>query len=309
MDAPLDSLLDLAEPEAMVTKHFAPQLALLRGLANYGSNLVLRAYNSSECRTAEVVACGVFLKQIVSMIDAAEVLASKGCVYAAFLPARSAVEAWLYLEFLLQDDPEARARAYVVSNYRAERMWSLRAIEGTAEKKRFDEGLSDLDLGDEMSRPELVTAAKVRLEEVQTILAQEELKKTDEKFNEVRGRRKYDPPWYELFGAKSLREIAVAVGRPSIYQIFYERGSSVTHVGSYKDHIQFKRKQVHFRNIRTLEGLNDLVYCLTVCAFRAYSRVLREYRPGEIDAFMRKYANEWREPFLTMNAVKYEPAK
>ncbi len=83
-EAPHPAILNRDEAIQVAQKHFSGQLALLQDLANYGSNLVVRAYDSSPKKMAEVVVCGVLLKQIVAMVDAVEVLLSSGCSHAAY---------------------------------------------------------------------------------------------------------------------------------------------------------------------------------------------------------------------------------
>jgi len=51
------AILNRSEPEAQAEEHLGPQIALLTDLANYGSNLVIRAFDSSPKKLAEVIVC------------------------------------------------------------------------------------------------------------------------------------------------------------------------------------------------------------------------------------------------------------
>ena len=102
-EIPHQGILNREESQAVVEKRLTKQVELLQDLANYGSNLVIRAYDSSPKKMAEIVVCGVLLKQVVAMIDASEVLLSAGCSHATFLPARTAFEASIYrLDFRIR---------------------------------------------------------------------------------------------------------------------------------------------------------------------------------------------------------------
>jgi hypothetical protein len=103
------AILNRGEATNVVEEHFSSQTALLRDLANYGSNLIIRAFDSSPKKMAEVVICGVLLKQVVAMVDAVEVLLSAGCGHAAYLPARAAFEASVYSDWMLFSDGERKA--------------------------------------------------------------------------------------------------------------------------------------------------------------------------------------------------------
>ena len=134
-EKPSQAILGIDEAQKAVDEHFKDQVLLLRDLADYGSNLVLRSFNSSDKQMGAMITCGVLLKQIVAMLDAIHILASVGAVRAAFLPARAAFEASIYLDWMLFSDTQKKARYYMVSNYRDERLWANRTIKGTSEEK------------------------------------------------------------------------------------------------------------------------------------------------------------------------------
>lgn len=207
-------MLNREEANATVLQHLAPQTALLRDLANYGSNLVLRAFNSSPKQMADIVVCGVLLKQIVAMVDAAEVLLSSGCGHAAFLPTRSAFEASIYFDWILTGNSELKATRYVVANFRDERFWANLSTPSTPESAELARLMQErgLDLDINAKHPHLAANSSTHLAEVSRILAQPNLKAVDDEFTKVRGRKKHDPHWYAFDGLTSIRQIADKVG-------------------------------------------------------------------------------------------------
>lgn len=305
-EIPLTTLLNREEAAKHAQDNFADQIGLLGDLANYGSNLVVRAYNSSEKDLPSIIACGVLLKQVVAMIDAVYLLVAAGTVHAAFLPARAAFEASIYLDWLLFSDTQRKATAYLVSNYRDERLWIARVTKGTAEAATFDALSKSVGLDIHAHRPTLATDAAKRLSEINRILSQNDLAKLDNEFSQVKGKkRKYDPEWYQLCGAKSIRQVAEQVSRVIEYEYFYSKGSQVTHTASYKDHIRITGRQVQFKPIRNLEGINILLNFIINISLRSFENILRYYRPGELNAFRKKYIDDWREPFLSVKDVQY----
>lgn len=306
---PHAAILNREEPREVVEKHFTKQLELLRDIANYGSNLVVRAFNSTPKRMADVVVCGVLLKQIVAMTDAVEVLLSSGCGHASFLPARTAFEASIYLDWILAGDSERRATRYIVSNYRDERVWAKRVIPGTTEEVAFNQIAKTLGIDIHATRPTLVSEAQTHLAEVSRILSQPELQAIDQEFTAMRKRqkkRKHDPEWYELDGLTSIRKVAEKVNRLPEYEFFYSKGSKITHTASYKDHISFGDGKVQFKPIRHLADVNMLLNFVISVSIGTYMKILKQYRPAELKAFGRKYLNDWREPFQNVVPVKYD---
>ena len=253
----------------------------------------------------EIVVCGVLLKQVVAMVDAAEVLLSAGCGHASFLPARTAFEASIYIDWIFDGDGERRATRYIVANYRDERLWAGRAIPGTLEEAAFSKISQTLWVDIHTNRPSLATEAAALLTEIDRILAQPHLALIDQEFSIARGKRKRDPEWYELDGLQSIRQVAEKVGRLPEYEFFYSKGSQVTHTGTYKDHIRFADGQVRFKPMRHLADINMLLNFVVSVCLGVYKGVLTRYRPGELNALSKKYLEDWRDPFKNIVSVKY----
>ena len=300
------AILNREEAEQVARDHFTPQLALLRDLADYGSNLVVRAFNSSPKAMADIVVCGVLLKQIVAMVDATEVLFAAGAGHAAFLPARAAFEASIYLDWILAANSERRATCYVVGNFRDERLWVAKVTPGTAEHAGYDQIMKSIGFDMQAQGPVLPTDAAAHLAEVNRILAQPALQAIDQEFSKLRGKRKRDVEWYQLDGMASIRQVSEAVGRLAQYEVFYSKGSQITHTGSYKHQIRFKSKEVRLLPVRHLASTYDLLACIVTAAFAAYRGVLGRYRPDELSAFSRKYTKDWRAPFQNAKTLKYD---
>ena len=304
-EKPLISILDREEARRLSAEHFSDQVALIRDLTNFGSNLVLRAYNSSKKDIPDIVVCTVLLKHIVAMLDSIESLMSEGIVNPAFLPVRAAFEASIYLDWILFSDTDHKAKCYMVSNYRDERLWAKRAIKGTAEESLFTKLVEGIGVDTYQSDPTLQDKAEQHLEEVNRILAQPSFQSIDAEFDRKKGRRKIDPEWYEVAGAKSIRQVAESVGRLPEYEMFYSKGSEITHSASYQDHIRFVKDGIHFKPLRLLGDTRMLVTSAVSIATHSFQSILRYYRPDELKTFAKKYAEDWRAPFLGVKSVKY----
>jgi hypothetical protein len=114
------------------------------------------------------------------------------------------------------------------------------------------------------------------------------------------------PKWHALCGVQSIRQIAKTVGRLPEYELFCAKGSQITQSASYKDHLRFVGKRMIFKHVRQLESVNELLNFLVVTAITSYKHTLMRYRPGEVQAFSRKYLEDWRGPFLAIKSVNYE---
>lgn len=305
-ERPLLSILDRDEAVRQAASAFKSQLEMLVDLTNYGSNLIIRSFNSSPGQLDAIIVCGVLLKQVVSMVDAVETLVRNGQTHAAFLPARAAFEASLYLQWILISDTDRKATAYMVSNYRNDRLWASRAIKGSSEAEAFDEVTRGLNMDMHENNPHLDELAQAQLNEVNRILAQGHFASLDAEFEALKqsDRRKNEPSWYKPFGIKTLRQLAKQLGRLPDYSVFYGKGSQVTHSATYKDHLYFTKGQVHFTAIRNFKGLHELLLSIMGTAIASYKAVLAYYRPAELPAFGRKYLEDWQKHLLAVAGSK-----
>jgi hypothetical protein len=305
-EKPLAKLLDREKAAAEVAQHFQEHLDALTDMVNYGTNLIIRAYSSSEKRSLDVVVLGVLLKQMVAMLDAADVLLRAGIVHATFLPARAALEASLYIDWILLSNSDHKAACYLVASLRHERMWALRGMKGSPEAKAMDAVMAELGIDIHEIHPDLEEGASKHLDEVNRNLAQSDLKPIDELFDQIRKKRgrDFDPEWYAPAGAKSLRQMAKELGRLPQYEFNYSKGSHVTHSALYKDHVRFKKQQVRFRAIRSLRDIDELLNTTMPVFFGTYLNIVKHYRAGEAQAFARHYVEHWRGPFLGVKQVK-----
>jgi|GEM_PF-2377484 len=239
------------------------------------------------------------------MLDAVDVLLRAGIVHAAFLQARAALEASLYIDWILLGDSERKADCYVVATLRHERLWALRASKGTPEAKALDEITATLDLDMHGTNPSLDVEAGKHLIEINRILEQAGLKALDNEFDQVRKKRKrnFDPEWYVPAGAATIRHIAKDVGRLPQYVFCYSKGSYVTHSALYKDQVQFKKKEVRFRAIRSLKDVDELLTTTMPVFIGTYQRIVRVYRSGEEKSFARHYLENWQKPFQSIKRV------
>lgn len=305
-ELPHPTILNRDVPPVLAKQHFGDQLHLIRDLVNYGSNLIARSYTVSPKKMADIIVCGVLLKQIVTMLDGVEVLISAGCAIPSHLPARAAFEASLYLEWILESNSEHRATRYLVGNYREERKWAARAIKGTPE----EEAMRWVGIDINEHRPTLHAEAKTLLDEIDRILAQPELSPINAEFVAAEGKQKKSRrktiEWFHLDGLASIRQIAEKLNRLREYQFLYSKGSEVTHSARYKDHIGFKDGNVYFNEIRHLHEAHVAINFVLPIAIGTYSKIIEHYRPQERPAFQKKYLEDWQKIYLRSMGIAPE---
>jgi hypothetical protein len=307
----LQKILYRDKSEAEAKQFYSKQLELLTDIVNYGTNLIVRAYDSSKNKMTDVIVLSVLLKQVVSMIDAIQVLVSKGAAPAAFLHTRVAYEASVYIDWILKSDSEEKANCYYVSNLRKSRYWANRFVNGTIEKQQLSIDIEDMKEYLNLHNEEITKIAKADLEEINRILNQE----TFAKFNKLLESKKnkktgVETYWYQAFGFNSFRQIAKDVKRLTEYEFFYTSSSDFAHSASYRNHIRFKKGIVIFEPIRHLEECKTLLQFAIFLTIGTYRKIIQHYRQGEVPNFRKKYLTEWRKDSFNLLKVDYrEPDK
>ncbi|MFC1913961.1 DUF5677 domain-containing protein [Chloroflexota bacterium] len=289
-------------------KHFSKRLEVLRDMVNYGSWLIPRAYDSSKKGYEELITIGVLLKQIVMMIDAIDVLASNAITVPGFLQSRAAFEASLYIEWILKEDSEKRAKHYYVSNLRKNRLWALRLIEGTEQQIQFSDDTKKLAPHVNFFEQGIKDEAERQVKDINRILSQDSLKRINDELENLYRRRKIEPNWYAPIAEKnSLKWIASNVYRIPEYLFFYNLGSEVVHSSSYYHHIEIsKGNNIKFKPIRNLSTMTNLLQNSMGTAIHTYRIIIERYRPGEMVNYIRKYNSDWRKYYLNIpSSIEY----
>jgi hypothetical protein len=293
---PHKGLLDDENATAFASEQLKPWTNLLRDFANYGSNLIPRAYTSSGKSLGDAVVIGTLLRQFVAMIDAIEILLCKSAVHAAALQLRALFEASVYMDWMLAGDREKKAVYYYVHNLLRLRVWAMRVQSGTAEstsfKSIFDKAGLPLDNN-------LTDEGKRQVQEIDRILSQPRFATVRDEFRDwtKRGRR---PSWYSPLGVTDLRQMAIRVNKEPLYVFVYGPGSEVMHASNYGQHIRFQGGRITFYSIRHPKGFSHTVRLTATLAIDIFMKILREYRYGELTRFTHKYVEKWQHSFMNI---------
>lgn len=283
----------------------------LQQLANYGSNLIPRCYVSSERNILDTVLIASLLKHAISMLDGVIVLLRQGAVLSANLQVRSLFEAHAYIQWILKEDSERRAKQYFVWHWRKELDWTRVAIPGTRESERIKPAFkTDFGTNSFENLKQRQDAAKANEKKLLELLGSDEFKEVNDEYERLRlnkkGNRNYhDANWYSLFGGPTrFRELCVKLSLEGEYDIFYSHASEVMHATTQKEMVTHHGNEILFEPIRSLEGFGDIARYSASLLIRTYRLMLQQYRPSEAaENFPRKYREEWREPFFKIPKV------
>ena len=303
-EEPHKILLDRDLYSVLIREYFSDSLSLLEEMVNYGSNLVPRCFVSSEKKISDVVIVLNFLKQGVSLLDSIHILAAKGSTIPCFISLRSLFEISVYLDWIFQKDTEKRGSLYFVWNIRKKLYWTLSVKKGTPEHEAHKMHMSDSSTGAELKGvDEKLIDAEIAL--LRSKLSAPECKLINQEFEKLKNGLK-DREWYLPGGVNNFREMAKAVKREGQYKVFYSSFSTITHGLAFDEQVSFSEEKVFFEPIRNLTRIDEVFRHAFNFAMCIYRSALTHYRPAELEAFNKKYVNEWRQRFLLLKKVEYK---
>ena len=114
--------------------------------------------------------------------------------------------------------------------------------------------------------------------------------------------------WYKACGINSLRDMAIHLGDEAPYKVFYSEYSRATHGLSFDHQLEVDacEGEIVFNHIRTLKSLDKVYQMAFTQGISLFRTVLAQYRPGELDAFTRKYKDEWQKRIWSIPKVTDE---
>lgn len=294
-------LLDRETMDQFINEKISPSITLLREIVDYGVDLLDKCSNRGGS-LSDLIIVGHFFKQAVTMLDAVEIQLSRGAVFAAGVSARSMLETYVYLEWLLKTDTEKRARQFYVWHLRQKRSWARRAIKGTPENALFQKHLKALyDFNDLNKQTKIETEGVQQDADFTRILTNQNNKSINEDFDKLK--KKHDVAWYSPHGPSSIADMAKRLNLESEYEFFYTQFSDITHAGAFDKNIKFEGTAVIFEPIRSPENIDTILTVVASLAFRVFRLIINKYLPAELTTFTHNYVTQWRSRFLSIPKV------
>lgn len=299
-----DGILDRSLFRVQIKEAFSEQINLLEQIVNYGTNLVPRCYNSSDRKIKDIVAVLSFLKHAVTSLDAISILSREGSTLSCFPHIRSLFEIDLYLRWIFQKNYDRRGTAYFVWNIRRKRYWARCYLNGTAEQTAHSAHMEGALL-ENVSVPYNQKEIQKVVDHETARLSNPELASVNDLFESRMAHSGKDVEWYKPFGVNSIRDMAKQLGDEGTYKVFYTKYSQLTHGQSFEQQLHFDTANsvVVFDHIRTLQSIDEVFQMTLSFAFGIFRTVLEKYRPDELNAFNRKYMEEWQKPFMSIPKI------
>jgi len=203
-------------------------------------------------------------RHVCESLDGVSVLAAKGCAEPSKPLLRSAFEAMLGIQYILEADSERRGIAYQIAH--AHRRISLyRKLDPNEQAgKQLLKELADDPLFTDM---EIVKDDyQKRIANLERMFARPEFAPIEAEWQAKR--RNSDPAWYSLFdGPPSIRDLALRLKHGANYEFLYRPWSNAVHAGDcFANIVRGDNGGQHIRPLRHPEGLQAMIaFAVGVC--------------------------------------------
>ena len=275
---------------------------LLKEVVNYATNAFQRCQGATKkAAPDEPLPTLVSYHHVIGLTDGIEVLIAQSCAIPAIPLLRSSFEALLTMEYILKEDSQRRAFAWLVC-YVHTKIKMYEMVDTSHQRgKEFLAALAKdgLDKYMDFQSPPNITKA---IQNLQSLLCNPNYETAEEEFQRVKSIRKRPINWYSLFsGLGNLRELSIYLNRWSEYDLLYRYWSNIVHVGDLSYFLsRTKTGSPAFKVIRNFEELAQVAKFAASFILDATRLILSRYRSGEEKSLARWYLNEIRDRYLSL---------
>jgi hypothetical protein len=250
---------------------------------------------ASKTKRNHHIAPILLTRHVIESLDGVSVLIAQGCSHPCQAPLRSALEATLGVVYILQTDTERRAYAYQVAHAHRRIKLYEKGDPTTDAGREWRKVLSTDPCGDILSMLPPIDYKKA-IANLQSMLAKPEFAPIEAEWQLLRAKKKKDPEWYALFGGpQNVRDLAIKVGHPAMYEFLYRQWSTDVHAGSALDAVGRKDGKTVIRPVRHPEILQTCAVLAATFSLLLTRAVLGFYAPEALPEFSTHYTDTIRQ--------------
>ena len=304
-----DPVLDPVYARAEVERHFAQQLTIGRAMADYGAQLLKRAFVScGRDKIEDLIVIAVLFRQALVAFDGCMLCIAGGAVEACNVHARTLLEVHLYIEWILREGKERWGRQFYVAGLRQERAWAQRVISGTADHTAFTAAWQATFERTWQVDANSVAGATATVNEVGRILALPKFAAIDRSFDAARGKRQFDQEWYKVGTGSptSIRDMAEKLGKTAYYLVLYKSLSAHVHGTAGRSGLRPDGDGlITIEPVRAIAAIGAIYTTAVSIWLWTCRQIMAAYRPDELHGFAVTYSQEW-QPHLTFPEIQEE---
>jgi len=258
--------------------------SLLQELVNYATHAFLRCASSPNYQKDIDLPILLLYLHTIEMTDGIEVLISQSCATPAIPLVRSSFEAFLSIEFLVEDECNYKKRSLAwLNDYVHNRLSLYQSLNPSSEKgkefleiKRKDKIASDILLPS-------IDVVEIAEKNLVNFLKSDEMREVEEAFRISKKSKKSRPSWFSLFnGPSTMQKLAQHVKYGIEYEILYRQWSQISHA---HDISRFIGKTIEGESaifgLRNQQFLPEVFTFSSIFLLNSTRLLLKKFRPSE----------------------------
>jgi Family of unknown function (DUF5677) len=240
-------------------------------------------------------------RHAIESLDGVSVLVSKSCSQPCQPLLRSALEAMLGIFYILEADSERRGLAYQLVHAHKKIKVYQRLDPTTDAGKQLRRDIAADPCADILNGlpgfdyPKMIAGLKA-------MFRQPMFQPLEAEWQRLKAaRNNKDPEWYALFGGPtSVRDLAIRVGAPALYEFLYRAWSNEVHAGSAMEAIGLKDGETVIRPIRHPEELQPSVNFARHFSIALAKKIVEAYEPAKMADLRTLYIDSIRQQSLEL---------
>jgi hypothetical protein len=280
-------LLDREVSDRYVEDNLGEGTQALRHIIDEGVNIFDKLLKSGYVMDdVGRIIIGHLFSHFLALLDGAEILLSRGAAYAAKAQLRAMVETGASIAWILHENTEFRAKAYIVG-YRRQLLQFVR--------DHMDDGSNDDELRSAVAQAQEGLAASAYAE-------------VNQMFEEVHQKRRREPAWHAIGGGpKYMRQLIRDTELPNEVQFFWARYSSFSHGYTMDDHTILGDRRLRIAPLRDVAPVPGDTLTAGVMAYAIYKVIcefaLEKHVPHLVRRFRRWLATIRNMPSITVRDI------
>ncbi len=276
---------------------------LLQEEINYATNAFKRCQDAAVGGIpAEHLAVFSLYHHVIGMIDGVEVLVSQSCAVPTIPLLRSAFEALLGIDYILEKDYQQRAFSWLVSFIHDKKSKYDILNSKRPKGRKIAKSSQEDEIGAYIETPDFPSVSEM-IQAYNILLNETKLQSVENEYQRLKRKIHRKPNWFSLFnGPNSIENLAKHFNRGSQYNDLYRRWSSVSHATDLSNYLfESNGRVTRYKPIRNSEELRTFSVLASSFILLATTKMIGKFRSGENNSLGKWYLRECRKLHLALS--------
>jgi hypothetical protein len=196
---------------------------------NFGTHVLEWCNESQILKEDCAIPVLLLFRHSLELLDSISLLISQGLSDPCKILLRCLFESIMSIEYILQQDSEQRAMAFLVWHLKDKRKWYLKTTPGSQE---YDDLVQAFQKDKLVKAPKTPPQIKVTeaIQNLDRLLSKSKYFEAAKEYDRLKHDEKRTPNWYHLFsGPNNIKQLADSLGHSAFYEILYRSWSGPTH--------------------------------------------------------------------------------